>query len=238
MDHRPVVDGDVDVAFDSPVLTIFHVGSYHSVIDHDVIYAPSVPAVKVHDERLRARLLRLAAATVASSGLDALSVRRLADDAGTSTMAVYTLFGEKAALVDEVFIDGFERLGRALERATRDDDPLQALLDVGLAYRVYGLRNPNVYDLLFHWRGPTRRPRAAEGAANVPLEVMRSAIRRCIEAGVFQPIDVDDIAYQLWGIAHGLVSLELTGCIEGIRRERDRRYQAALIGTGLQFLRA
>ena len=56
---------------------------------------PPVPRPKVHDAALRARLLECAGATLSTRGLAALSLRTLAADVGTSTTAVYALFGGK-----------------------------------------------------------------------------------------------------------------------------------------------
>ena len=47
---------------------------------------------KVHDEKLRARLLERAGALVSDGGPEALSLRTLARDCETSTTAVYALW--------------------------------------------------------------------------------------------------------------------------------------------------
>ena len=52
-----------------------------------------VPRTKVHDAALRSRLLECAGATLSAGGLAALSLRSLAAEVGTSTTAVYALFG-------------------------------------------------------------------------------------------------------------------------------------------------
>ena len=59
---------------------------------------------------VRARLIEEAARILGEEGPSALSARRLAAGAGTSTMAVYTHFGAMSAVVDEVATEGFRRL--------------------------------------------------------------------------------------------------------------------------------
>ena len=44
-------------------------------------------------------------------GPGALTVRRIAAAAGMSTMNVYSRFGGKDGVLDELFVDGFRRLG-------------------------------------------------------------------------------------------------------------------------------
>jgi AcrR family transcriptional regulator len=58
-----------------------------------------VPRPRTHDDALRDRLLDVAAATVSTGGLTVLSLRSLAAEVGTSTSAVYALFGGRAELV-------------------------------------------------------------------------------------------------------------------------------------------
>ena len=52
-----------------------------------------------HDERTAERLLDAAERIVEAKGLDSLSVRVVAHATGTTTRAVYSLFGSKDGLV-------------------------------------------------------------------------------------------------------------------------------------------
>ena len=61
-----------------------------------------------HDQTSRA-LLDAAHRLLADHGSEALTVRRIATEAGMSTMNVYSRFGGKDGVIDELFIDGFER---------------------------------------------------------------------------------------------------------------------------------
>jgi AcrR family transcriptional regulator len=72
---------------------------------------PPVPRPKVHDAALRLRLLECAGATLSTRGLAALSLRTLAADVGTSTTAVYALFGGKPGLLAALHAEAFARLG-------------------------------------------------------------------------------------------------------------------------------
>src|SRR5947209_3190795 len=55
-----------------------------------------MPAVKTHTADLATQLVDAAGRILAAEGAAALTLRRLAQTAGTSTMAVYTLFGDNA----------------------------------------------------------------------------------------------------------------------------------------------
>src|SRR5437763_11704312 len=96
----------------------------------------SVPAVKTHNPDLAVRLVDEAGRILARDGAAALTLRRLAAASGTSTMAVYTLYGDKPGLLRAMYRAGFERLGAALRAVSAtSDDPLEALLALGHAYR-------------------------------------------------------------------------------------------------------
>jgi AcrR family transcriptional regulator len=60
------------------------------------------------------RLVEAAAHVLAGSGPSALSARKVAAAAGTSTMSVYTCFGSMEVLVRAVVEEGFAMLERRL----------------------------------------------------------------------------------------------------------------------------
>ena len=59
---------------------------------------------------LRPALIEAAARLIATEGADGLTLRRVADEVGTSTMAVYTCFGGMPELRRAVRREGFARL--------------------------------------------------------------------------------------------------------------------------------
>ena len=82
----------------------------------------------------RAALLAAAHDLLATEGPAALTVRRIAAAAGVSTMNVYSRFGGKDGVLDELFVDGFRRLADEMVDAPTTDDPLA---DLGSAARAY-----------------------------------------------------------------------------------------------------
>jgi AcrR family transcriptional regulator len=171
-----------------------------------------MPRPKVHDESLRARLLEQAGQTLSTQGLAALSLRRLAADAGTSTTAVYSLFGGKPALLTALFDEAFRRLGEHLGRVTVTDDPLADLVTLGLAYRDSAIADPHFYDVMFG--GPTGgRPDGAPAtAAAATFEPLHRFVARAVDRGALRAdADPATVALALWATLHGLTSLQLHG---------------------------
>ena len=79
-----------------------------------------MPRAKQRTPELRDRVLRVAVALLASEGAAQLTTRRVAEQAETSTPAVYELFGDKAGLVREIFFEGFRMLRRRFDELARD----------------------------------------------------------------------------------------------------------------------
>ena len=52
-------------------------------------------------------------------------------------------------------------------------------------------------------------------------------VRECIDAGLFQPLDPDDVSVTLWAHAHGLISIYLRGCLHMDPGEFRRHYGAS-----------
>ncbi len=170
-----------------------------------------MPRPKLHDDALRIRLLDTAGALLTSEGPDALGLRRLAAAAGTSTSAVYALFGGKPGLLRALFVEAFTRFAAHLDTVTPSDDPLADLLALARAYRASARADPHLYSVMFApvpGFEPAPQDRAHAAATFTPL---LDAIRRAIAAGLLRDEDPVLIATAAWANVHGLVSLEL-GC--------------------------
>ncbi|MDQ4011255.1 MAG: TetR/AcrR family transcriptional regulator [Actinomycetota bacterium] len=171
-----------------------------------------MPRPKLHDDALRIRLLDTAGALLTSEGPDALSLRRLATAAGTSTSAVYALFGGKPGILRGLFIEAFTRFAAHLDTVTPSDDPLADLLALGRAYRTSALADPHLYAVMFGSPVPGFEPAPEDYAhAETTFTPLLDTVRRAIAAGLLRDVDPSVIATALWANVHGLVSLEL-GC--------------------------
>src|SRR4051794_24641041 len=92
------------------------------------------PMARPLDEQGHA-LLDAASRLLSTEGPGALTVRRIATEAGCSTMGVYSRFGGKDGVVEELYKEGVERLFAAMD-LEESDDPLEDLRRCGLNYRI------------------------------------------------------------------------------------------------------
>ena len=197
----------------------------------------AVPAVKTHTADLATRLVDEAGRLLAREGAGALTLRRLATASGTSTMAVYTLYGDKQGLLHAMYRAGFERLGTALRdaAAAAPGDPIEALVALGLAYRDAALVNPHLYGLMFGAAAPGFVPdEDAKAVADAAYSPLVEGVQRCLDAGAMAGTPAERIALHLWSVSHGIVSLELAGHLPAA--DPAAAYLDSLVFAGLPFL--
>ncbi|MGI8756951.1 MAG: TetR/AcrR family transcriptional regulator [Acidimicrobiales bacterium] len=185
------------------------------------------------DPAVRLALIEAAAQLMADEGPAALSIRRVAAEVGTSTMAVYTHFGSKEDLVHEVVREAFARLHAEMVAVARTEDPVADLVAAGDAYRRNALSNAHLYRVMFSVNPlALTNPAAPDVPPGIGLDAfgdMVSAVTRCVDAGVLVG-EPRHIALQIWATAHGAVSLELSGFLGADGRET---FEAAVAATFL-----
>ncbi|MFB9904684.1 TetR/AcrR family transcriptional regulator [Allokutzneria oryzae] len=168
-----------------------------------------MPRPKVHDDALRVRLLDRAAETLSTDGPDGLSLRKLAADVGTSTTAVYSLFGGKPALLRELYREAFRRFGERLTTVELSGDPVEDLVRLGIAYRQSAQADPHLYAIMFSDAVPGFDPDEEAGReAAATLQPLLDVVRSGIVSGHFTGSRAEEIALASWALVHGLVSLE------------------------------
>jgi len=164
------------------------------------------------DPAVREKLFSVAARILAVDGPQALTTRRLAAEAGTSTMSVYTYFGGMDQLRRELRRDGFDRLCAAIDALAVTRDPVADLAAAVLTYVTIGVDDPAVYRALFVDPPPERDDDAGTGVYNRLLAL----VGRCVDAGRFDPAEptlASAWAAEVWLTGHGAVNLSHAGLL-------------------------
>ena len=164
---------------------------------------------------LKLGILDAAGRLLVEEGPQALSMRRVAREVNASTQVLYTMFGGKDGLANELFEEGFRRLTQAHESGPRSEDPLRHLYHRAGAYFENALANPNYYRVMFFDAIPGFTP-SEETLARTwgTFDALTEAVRACARAGLFAPDVAEDpreAALSLWSAAHGVVSLRIAG---------------------------
>ncbi len=102
-----------------------------------------------HHGDLKATLANSAARLIETAGVEALSLRAVAREAGVSTAAPYRHYASKEALLAEVARQGFERLHDDLVAAGAGLAAGPDFLAQGLGYIRFARAHPALYRLMF-----------------------------------------------------------------------------------------
>jgi AcrR family transcriptional regulator len=181
---------------------------------------------KEHDERTAHALLEAAEALVQSGGADAVSVRRVADEVGISTRAVYSLFGSKEGLLAALGTRAWELVAEGRDQLPVTDDPAQDVVNVGtVVFRDFAINHPSMFGIAVQRTvGPRELDEAFRPTRIQALHGLRARVERLAQAGLLNGRPVRDVIRQFHALCEGLAALELRGVIpqqEGARIWQD-----------------
>jgi AcrR family transcriptional regulator len=192
---------------------------------------------KEHDEATAAALLDASERILEAEGLDALSVRRVADEVGTTTRAVYSLFGSKEGLLGSLGAHAFDILGELVGAQRLTQDTAADLARAGLAFRRFALEHPALFRLaVLRVLTDTTTSRQFGAAAARAFAVLESRVQRVKDAGLLGDRDVYEVACEFHALCEGLASVELRGTLRP-RHSFERVWKDALTAlvTGLTY---
>ena len=197
---------------------------------------------KEHDESTSNALLATAERLLAEDGPDSLSVRRVAEETGTTVRAIYSVFGSKEELVRGLYREGHRALTRSVDRVRLSDDPGADLINVSVrGFRRFALEHPNLYRLLFERLVPEFAVTARDfDYARPSFRQIYDQIDRCIDAGLIVDRSAGSATYQWFATVHGLTSLELQGVFAPRSRAArvwESTLTALLVGLGQPSVR-
>lgn len=195
------------------------------------------PRPVVYDDALRARLVRCTAAAVAESGYDGVNVRKVAAMAGTSTSAIYSLFGSKEELFREVITATINSFFGSQLAVPATDDPVEDLKNLGRDYRTWALANPDMYELMFGSQIIDPAFAATDfSGPEAGVQPLMAALERGFAAGIFSPHNTaGEIALLMWTFVHGFVSLEAAQWSAIPEADRDRLFELSLEAQGAHW---
>ena len=186
-----------------------------------------MPRPKQRTPQLRDQVLQAAVDMLTTSGVAGLTTRKVAEGAGTSTPAVYELFGDKAGLVRELFFEGFRMLYQRLDELATSADPSADMMAVIPVLREFARDNPALSRLMFSRAFAEFDPGPSDRQAGTAVrEFIVARVRRCIDAGVIAG-DPADIGHILLAVAQGLILQETAGWLGTSSTSMDRRWNLA-----------
>lgn len=203
-------------------------------------------ARRYHHGDLHATLLRLALDMLEQHGVEGLTLRALAREAGISHAAPKNHFDDLTGLLSEVAAVGYARLADALEEAAAGapDDPRLRLVALGHAYVARAHAQPGLFRLMFRdacldFQRPALRDASAR-SRSVMLDALGDGPRG--EGG--RPAGVDgsppgagsgvglEVALvAAWSLVHGYAVLLTDGRLDRALADTGMGWEAMLDGV-------
>lgn len=162
----------------------------------------------------RAEILAAAERIFVAEGYEGATIRKIADEVGVSSTALYMHFPDKGCILLEICEGTIRQLlernaeiaGKPIDAVTRVDQMLDA-------YMRWGIEHPNAYELVFS-RGQPLSAMMNDGSAASDLgakcyEVFSGVVREIAAEGRLRLGDADSAAQALWASCHGVVTLTI-----------------------------
>lgn len=161
----------------------------------------------------RAEILEAAERIFVEHGYEGATIRKIADEVGLSSTALYMHFADKGEILLQICRDAFDMLLASVrELAALDAPPEVRLRRMIEAYIDFGFAQPNAYRLIYLTRPREARDGAQSAAQELGGELFAAfeeVVRETVEAGRMSG-DASTTAQAIWASGHGVVSLMIT----------------------------
>jgi AcrR family transcriptional regulator len=162
----------------------------------------------------RAEILEAAERIFVAHGYEAATIRKIADEVGVSSTALYMHFRDKDQILLEICTGAMEELLASNREISAM--PIDAVARVRMmleAYLRFALNHPNAYRLVF-CSSPAmdaiRRQHATMQIGEECLDRFASVIREIAAQGRLRVGDPRSVHQVLWSACHGMITLMVT----------------------------
>ncbi|MBX9735704.1 MAG: TetR/AcrR family transcriptional regulator [Phycisphaerales bacterium] len=166
------------------------------------------------------RILDAARELFVTQGLDAVSMRKIAEAIEYTPAALYVHFKDKNELMREMCRRDFEALTRETLKLAMVKCPIARIYLGGAGYIRFGIEHKNHYRMMFMTPHPPELVPTDEDRQkmNDPDQdgyaFIRHAVHQAIEQKRFRQEcnDVEAVTQTFWGAVHGVTAIEITHC--------------------------
>jgi len=166
-------------------------------------------------------------------GAEAVTMRRVAQAAAITAMAIYRHYPDRAALLNAVADQGFEELALSLKGRRFTGDLQTRLAKMADLYLDHALENPRLFELMFlkSRDGARRYPQDFRARQSPTATLMADLVADGMATGELKQDDHWEITFEMGALSHGLIMLYLGGrtdlspaAFRALYRRSFRRY--------------
>ncbi len=162
--------------------------------------------------RTRESILEAAMQIVMQHGVEALSMREIAERIDYSPSGLYEYFSGKEEIIDALVDEGFALLTARLKHGIHGEAALSRLQEAGKVYMHFALQEPQLYMMMFNCRPPAPYP-LSEVEQNTAYSQLVQIFQDGLLSGELRSASGagwQELAYACWSLLHGLSMLRLT----------------------------
>ena len=193
---------------------------------------PVSPARQQQREERREAILQAASRLITRDGLAGLSMRLLAKEVGVPAPTLYGYFPSKEAVIQELTEEKVRLLGESiLSEASEQPPGIPRLMAFARGYRRFAHSGRDYYDL-FMIQPEARKDQQMHADHATGLDLIKTLavdVEAAIALGQLRPMDSRQTILALWTMAHGYVSLELSGVLDDLDPEMESRERTYLL---------
>jgi AcrR family transcriptional regulator len=163
-------------------------------------------------EDLRRKVITAATELFREENYGAVSMRKIAKRVEYSVGTLYLYYKDKDELFLAVQSAAFEQAFTFINALSGKDDPLERLQELGERYVRFGMKNPDLYRLMFMMEHPMDAMEEGDPwHSGIALHnLLTSLVKECVAAGRIVAEDPDRLSFALWSLVHGMVSLRIS----------------------------
>ena len=168
-----------------------------------------------------------------TTGLPGLSLRRIAEAAGCTTMQVYSRFQGKDGLLQALFDEGFEVLAAAQRAVPLSMPADKRVQELCRAYLHIAAEHPQHYALMLGGHSADfKPPKESQDRAMATLDHLIEAVANALPSGRDQARHASVVAHQILAFCHGWATLSAIGITDKNNIDAiDRAVTALLAGA-------
>ncbi len=146
-------------------------------------------------------------------GMEAVTMRRVAQAIGVTPMAIYRHYPDRVSLLNALADEGFKELAARLAGKKFSAGIEERLTKMMEIYLEHALEKPRLFELMFlkPREGARSYPRDFKAGRSPTANLLIEMVERGIDSGYFRKDDAWEIVFEMGALSHGLVMLYLGG---------------------------
>ena len=172
-----------------------------------------------HHGSLREAMLQAAERILERDGIQGLTLRAAAREAGVSHAAPKNHFGDLSGLLSELAAVGFERFVALMQANVRESDPPpQRMAGIGRGYVTFARTHPGLFLLMFRSERLDMQRPALRAAVDASSRVLSGAVGAVRDESLAPELTLSQAASVVgaWSLVHGFAMLLLDGRLKAL----------------------